>query len=833
MLRKTALISLLLLSSTAFSSLAFGVTPEDAEQAEAARWAAAKFSGKIQPVPAENYLSLLGTRGAIGRNSRDGRPLRIFNTEYDRGLYMDGAQGVVVHLTSPAKSFEAVAGLDGSYAGCGYTSATQEFSVAVADKVVFPDVVSKVGTPGIPVEATLDGATEFALKNGQDPEKEWCGDAVWADARVTLEDGTTLWLGDVSLGPPAGPFNSTLPFSFKYGGRSSAELLKQWSHQRSVQPLDAQRTQYTITFRDPATGLVVRWVGVEYHDFPVVEWTLYFENTGSADTPIVENIEAIDTWFQRAAGDEFVLHHFRGSPAQPTDFEPFETKLPPKFEQHIATSGGRPTDNALCYFDVDASDKGVIVGLGWPGQWAADFSRDDERGLEIRAGQELTHFKLLPGEKVRSPLVALLFWNGDWLRGQNLWRKWMLVHNLPKPGGKSLTPKLAASSALWYGEMTRADEASQKLFLERYGEENIKIDYWWMDAGWYVNNGSWANTGTWDIDPQRFPNGLKPVDDYAHALGIQPIVWFEFERVTRDSWLWKNHPDWLLKSDQEEQHGQRLLNLGNPEVVQWIVHYLDNFINRQGIDVYRIDFNIAPLPFWRENDAPDRQGITENKYAMGFLEYLDAIHALHPNVLIDTCASGGRRDDLETLRRAVPMHRSDYSYEPVGQQNITYGMSFWIPYFGSPNVARDNYVFRSAWGPQINLGWDVRRKDLNYDWMRQGIAQWRGIADNYFGDYYPLTPYDSSDHAWMAWQFDRADASGGFVQAFRRSNSVMDSAQLQLHGLQPDARYQVTNIDSPGSQTFTGSELMQKGLQVSLTKKPESAVLTYKRVGRD
>ena len=96
----------------------------------------------------------------------------------------------------------------------------------------------------------------------------------------------------------------------------------------------------------------------------MVEWTLYFENTGSADTPIVENIEAIDTWFQRAAGDEFVLHHFRGSPAQPTDFEPFETKLPPKFEQHIATSGGRPTDNALCYFDVDASDKGVIVGLG-------------------------------------------------------------------------------------------------------------------------------------------------------------------------------------------------------------------------------------------------------------------------------------------------------------------------------------------------------------------------------------------------------------------------------------------------------------------------------------
>jgi len=143
-----------------------------------------------------------------------------------------------------------------------------------------------------------------------------------------------------------------------------------------------------------------------------------------------------------------------------------------------------------------------------------------------------------------------------------------------------------------------------------------------MDAGWYVSNGTWPNTGTWEIDPKRFPNGLQPVDDYAHSMGIQSIVWFELERVTRDSWLWQKHPEWLLKSEQEERHGQRLLNLGNPEVVKWVVGYLDSFITQQAVDVYRIDFNIAPLPFWRENDAPDRQGITENKYAMGFLNIL-------------------------------------------------------------------------------------------------------------------------------------------------------------------------------------------------------------------
>jgi alpha-galactosidase len=822
----------LIIARLCLSSVAFSATAGRDEQDEVKRWVAAKFSGKVEASPPDAYLTMEGEKGSVQSNRRDGRPLRIFNTSYYRGLYLGGSQGVTVHLTSPARTFEAVVGLDGSFASCAYSSTTQEFEVRAGDKVLFPAITAKVAAAGLPIKVELGGAREFTLQNGRDPQQDFCKEAVWADARVTLEDGRTLWLGDLPIGAPAGAITTSPPFSFTYGGKSSTELLANWNPRQRVRELDQQRTEYTTTFEDPGTGLVVRWIGVEYHDFPVVEWTLYFENTGSVDSPILENIQSLDTWFQRRSEGEFLLHHFRGSPASPTDFEPFETSLVPKIDKHIATSGGRPTDHALCYFNLDQSSSGVIVALGWPGQWAADFSRDDDHGVRVRAGQELTHFKLFPGEKVRSPMTALMFWKGDWLHGQNLWRKWMLVHNLPHPRELPLSPKLAASSALWYHEMSRADEASQKLFLDRYREEKIKLDYWWMDAGWYVSNGTWPNTGTWEIDPQRFPNGFRPVSDDAHSQGVQTILWFEFERVTRGSWLWEKHPEWLLKSSMEEPHGQRLLNLGNPQAVQWIVDYLDKFITQNSIDVYRIDFNIAPLPFWRENDEPDRQGITENKYVTGFLEYLDELQKRQPQILIDTCASGGRRDDLETLRRAVPMHRSDYSYEPTGQQNITYGMSFWIPYYGSPNASRDNYVFRSAWGPQVNLGWDVRRSDLDYDWMRRGIMAWRGVADNYFGDYYPLTPYDPTEHAWMAWQFDRPEMGQGLVQAFRRVNSFASSEQIELHGLDPEARYEIRNIDAPGVQTLTGRELMQSGITVSLPQKPGAAVVTYKRLER-
>ena len=57
--------------------------------------------------------------------------------------------------------------------------------------------------------------------------------------------------------------------------------------------LDGQRTEHTLTYTDPKTGLVVRCVGIEYRDFPTVEWTLYFKNASDKDTPILADIQAV------------------------------------------------------------------------------------------------------------------------------------------------------------------------------------------------------------------------------------------------------------------------------------------------------------------------------------------------------------------------------------------------------------------------------------------------------------------------------------------------------------------------------------------------------------
>lgn len=639
------------------------------------------------------------------------------------------------------------------------------------------------------------------------------------------------------------------PFSFTYGGRPSAELLTEWPLTRSSRtsppgqavphPRGENLTEHTLTWTDPRTRLEVRCVVVEYHAFPTAEWTLYFKNGGAEDTPVIENIQALNLRMERGAAGEFLLHHNVGSPADGSDYGPLETALPPGKTLRIGAKGGRPTNSDWSYCNLQWPSQGLIFAVGWPGQWMADFVRDKARSLQIRAGQELTHFRLLPDEEVRSPLIALQFWQGDWIRAQNVWRRWMQAHSMPKPGGKLPPPQFVASSSRQYDEMIKANETNQIMFINRYLSEGLKLDYWWMDAGWYVHDGGgWPHVGTWLVDSNRFPRGLRAVSDHARKNGLKTLVWFEPERVTADTWLARNHPEWILGGAKGG-----LLNLGNDAARQWLTDHVDALLTEQGIDLYRQDFNMDPLEFWRKNDAPDRQGITEIKHVTGYLAYWDELRRRHPDMLIDSCASGGRRNDLETMRRAVPLWRSDYAYETTGHQCMTYGLSLWLPYHGTGTVAARNvgyygsgktpvepYAFWSNATPSLGFGIDMRVPDLDYAALRQLVEQWRKVIPNYYGDFYPLTSWSRDNTVWMAWQFDRPEAGEGLVQVFRRENSAYESARFRLQGLEPAARYKVTTIGKSGeAREFTGLELAEQGLPVSIPDRPDALVLLYSR----
>jgi alpha-galactosidase len=645
--------------------------------------------------------------------------------------------------------------------------------------------------------------------------------------------------------PPAmdvqdGLFSANPPFSFVYNGKPSNKFLGTWRTDRTSKRLDEHRTAHTVTYSEPAGGLSLRCEAVEYDDFPIVEWTLHFKNAGADDTPIIENIQALDVSWQRAGKSEFLLHHNIGSPHDGTDYAPLETPLAANANKRLAAAGGRSTWTNLSYFNLERSgNDGLIVVVGWPGQWAADFIRDAAGGIRIRAGQELTHFKLRPNEEVRSPLIVLQFWKGgDWIRAQNLWRRWMIAHNIPRPGGRLPEPRLCGYSGRVYSEMEKGTEQNQIMFLDRYAEEGIKLDFWWMDAGWYVQDHGWGQTGTWEVDSRRFPRGLKPVADHAHAKGIKTILWFEPERVSPDTWLADKRPQWLLGPKGQQQ----LLDLGNAEARRWLIDHVDKFLTQHGIDLYRQDFNMDPLGYWRAADAPDRQGITEIRHIEGLLAYWDELRRRHPEMLIDECASGGKRNDLEMMRRSVPLWRSDFPFGVDENQCMTYGISMWIPYYGTGvfgwetppydgKVASiEPYVFWSKATPSTLFSADMRDKSIDYAALRRLATQWREINGLYYGDFYPLMKCSRSKDAWIAWQFDCPEENKGVVMAFRRSECNYESARLRLRGLDSKKRYELTQFDSPERSEMTGEELMQKGVLISIAKAPAASIVKYRSI---
>lgn len=630
-----------------------------------------------------------------------------------------------------------------------------------------------------------------------------------------------------------------LPFSFHYDGKPSSELLATWPHTRETIALDKTRTQRTTRWTDPKTGLEVRCVSVEYTDYPAIEWTVYLKNTLTENTPILEQIQGLDTTLQQNGDGGYILHGIKGDYCTADSYEPYHLPLGANTTKTFAPAdSGKSCDGPTGwpYYNLQMPGSGILLAIGWPGQWQSSFERDQANGMRIRAGQARTYLSLKPGEVIRTPLIALLFWQGtDLVRAQNLWRRWYIAHNMPRVNGQ--TQQAVAQIQVGGSEKEIA-------YVQSFLDAGIHVDLCWRDAGgdaeftWFPTAGgpypqtgmAWLNSGTWDIDPAKYPKGFTPFTDWIHARGMQFVLWFEPERVgDPNSWLGKNHPEWLLPGTSNGA----LLDEGNPAARQWLVKHIDDMINTQGIDWYREDMNGGgPLPAWRKHDAPDRQGMTENLYVQGHLAFWDELRRRHPSLRIDSCASGGRRNDLETMRRAVPLLRSDFQMpeQPAvieGNQGHTYGLSSWLPFQGTGTYFYDAYAYRSFYLPSFGMGGLTPE---NKKAQQQAYAECRNIAPLMLGDYYPLTPYSLQLDQWIAWQFNRPEYGDGEVQAFRRDKCAERTKTFRLIGLDPAAQYELTNFDLNGATQVSGKDLMEQGLTVDIHDKPGAAIITYARL---
>lgn len=634
----------------------------------------------------------------------------------------------------------------------------------------------------------------------------------------------------------------TVPVTFKFNDRTISGIPAAWRPVVTRRRIDALICETVFEGRDPETGLTVRVECTEYNDYPVVEWLAWFTNAGTEPTPVLSNIRAIDTTFAGAAP---LLYHWTGDSCSPDNLTPSESPLQPGAPLSFAPNDGRPCDGQFPYYRIafdgvqgaSATDRcGLTMAIGWPGQWSATFEAVAD-GVRVCAGQQETHLRLEPGERIRTPRITLLAWTGDTSRAINLWRRWYLAHLLPRPDGQPLQPLLAMVGTDEGEEFTGATEANQIKYMDKAKALGIDFDVWWLDAGWYPcwheeqQEKDWHVTGTWEPDPERFQNGMKPVGDCAARHDAQFLLWFEPERVRPDTWLYNERPQWLLR---REGVANVILDLGNTEARQWLTDHVCRIIRESGVRVYRQDFNWELLRFWRENEqGPDRIGMNENLYVQGYLQYWDDLLRRNPGLWIDSCSSGGRRNDLETLRRSVPLHYTDHGYgdHPV---KLAFHRTYyqWIPYFKDCSLAWpegeqqrfdievDVFAYHCGMAPMFMPTCDLARDDYDYPLAAAMTKVWRRVADfMLYGDYYPHTPDRRTDDAWVAWQFDCPETGRGLLHAFRLARCPEEMLTIQPQGIGADAMYAFENPETGETREIPGSELVRSGFTFELPKR--------------
>lgn len=246
-------------------------------------------------------------------------------------------------------------------------------------------------------------------------------------------------------------------------------------------------------------------------------------------------------------------------------------------------------------------------------------------------------------------------------------------------------------------------------------------------------------------------------------------------------------------------------------------------LKENGVTFYRQDFNIEPLSFWQENDAktPGRTGITENHYITNLYVYWDYLLKNIPGLKIDCCASGGRRLDIELMRRSVPLWRSDYQCDQmdndtasVSLQDQTYGLSLWIPLSCSTNHwADDRYEYRSFLTPIAEIPSHLAFDDT--DEFNNYYDLYNSVKSYFTGSYYPLTAQNYSQSDMIAMEFESSDGQNGCVLVYQRKDYATTNVSLKLSGLDESSDYVISDYDS-SSQRYTksGKELMNTGFSI-------------------
>lgn len=583
---------------------------------------------------------------------------------------------------------------------------------------------------------------------------------------------------------------------------------------------------------------------LRHDDFDAWERTLRFKNMSSSESGILSAIRELDDEWPVASGASVWLGVQDGMVA-PANYRCDDAVSAREFghrrllmlkdtELGFETTDGRSSHGVMPFFDLTDGTNGWIVAIGWSGDWRAEFRRT-ATGVRVRTGLRRCHFRLLPGEEVRTASVLVMRYRA----GEDAPNKFRRLVRRHIAARVTATGRIGVTAAeLWGG----LPSATMKERIAEYRRRDVRFDDLWLDAGWSgggrpspdVFAGDWwTHNGDCFPNPVTHPGGLEDVRDAAQAAGMRLMLWFEPERAGNEADIIRRHPEWMLWSGTNRT-GNVLVNLGHPAAWSNVCETVDALVSKLNLSCYRQDFNMAPANAFALGEDPDRVGIREIKHVMGLYRLWDTLLERHQGLIIDNCASGGRRIDLELVRRSVLFCRSDYqchtniSADVVQAHNA--GSSRYLPYNGCWLKLKDLYSLRSSYAASWGTGmWGARpmtMSDADFATLKKALADYRRIKPYFAGDFHNLGSATADPVAWAIWHFRDPATDAGVLLLFRRAQSPHATATCALPQL-GEGPYDFENLDDGVIRTLSGADLRQKGFDVMLKTPRSSAIYLY------
>lgn len=469
---------------------------------------------------------------------------------------------------------------------------------------------------------------------------------------------------------------------------------------------------------------------------------------------------------------------------------------------------------------------GSCIGacLVYSGNFVAAAQKDQKNQTRFQMGIHPTNFcfHLEKGEAFDTP-QAILSYSGTGLTKLSQQYHEIIREHICRGAYKHAKRPILINN--W--EATYFDFNEEKILKIAEQAQKLGIEMLVLDDGWFgKREDDNSGLGDWFVNEKKMNGSMAQLAEKIHKMGMKFGLWFEPEMVNKDSDLYRAHPDWILQvPERTNSHGrfQHVLDFSRKEVVDAIYEMMSKILGNAKISYVKWDMNRSITECFSAALPADRQGEVFHRYILGVYDLYERLTSRFPEILFESCASGGARFDPGILYYAPQGWTSDDT-DAVERLKIQYGTSYCYPVSSmgshvsvSPNhqlnretplYTRANVAYFGTFGYELDLN---KLTEEEQEEVKKQIAFMKEYRELFqFGTFYRLSsPFENNVTAWMSVSEDKKTAIVGWYRVLNPVNGSY--TRLKLCGLLEDAEYTVEGQNG----TFFGDELMNLGILTS------------------